>query len=169
MSVPIDRKKLLDRIEHLEKIAWRNMNVDQLVDDIESGTLDVATEPLGGVKPTGQDNYCDELRGDWSQVPDWAIRRLNFLDEVLEFERRSRAPLMNEICPKYKGDEQEMSCICVKLCLNHLCDGSCGKCNEVWVNDEIIQMINTLPYEMVMRICRDALTEWGARDGFYGK
>lgn len=93
-------------------------------------------------EPLHKDEYCEELTGDWSQVPEWAIKRLNFLEGVIEHERRSRAPLGNDTCPKFIGEDSGISCLSIKLCLPYLCDGSCGKTNEVWADDEIIAAMN---------------------------
>lgn len=77
------------------------------------------------------DSYCDELSGDWSTVPEWAIRRINFLEDVMEFNDKSRCPLMEKTCP----DVPEFSCHIVKHCYPYLCNGSCGH-NEIWVSDK---------------------------------
>jgi hypothetical protein len=81
-------------------------------------------------KPTKPDGYCDELSGNWDDVPEWAIKRLNFLEEVLSFERKMRAPLMDEPCKNHL----DISCLTVKNCYPYFCDGSCGH-NEIWVSD----------------------------------
>jgi hypothetical protein len=82
------------------------------------------------VQPKYPDGYADHLSGDWNDVPDWAIRRINFLEEVMRFWDDARCPLMNETCP----DVPEMSCHAVKHCYPYLCKGSCGH-NEIWVSD----------------------------------
>jgi hypothetical protein len=91
-----------------------------------------------------EDNYADALSGDWSEVPDWVIRRLNFLEEIAEFYDRSRCPLLDDICPRFKDDieEDQLTCRTVKHCYSHLCDCSCGKCNEIWLSDKEIKEVN---------------------------
>lgn len=81
-------------------------------------------------KPIKPDGYADELSGDWSNVPDWAIRRINFLEETMKFYDKSRCPKMHDDCP----DVPEMSCHSVKHCYPYLCRGACGH-NEIWVSD----------------------------------
>ena len=88
--------------------------------------------------PTNPDGYADYLSGNWAEVPDWAIRRINFLERVIETERRQRAPLYEETCPRFKHPSEEMSCFSVKQCYPYLCDCSCGKCNEIWLSDKEI-------------------------------
>jgi hypothetical protein len=89
------------------------------------------------VQPIKPDGYDDELSGDWNDVPEWAIRRINFLEHTIEFNDRGRCPNMDETCPVTNGHpEGDMSCQSIKHCYPYLCDGSCGKCNEIWVTDK---------------------------------
>jgi hypothetical protein len=88
-------------------------------------------------KPIDPGDYCDEMSGDWSEVPEWAIRRINFLEERSDGWERMRCPLMMETCP----DVTDMSCFSVKHCYPYLCNGSCGKSNDMWVSDEELTMI----------------------------
>ena len=85
------------------------------------------------VEPTKPDGYCDELSGDWKDVPDWAIRRINFLEEVMEFYDKSRCPRMSEPCTTSRNSD--LSCHTIKHCYPYLCNGSCGH-NEIWVSDK---------------------------------
>jgi hypothetical protein len=87
-------------------------------------------------KPMHPDGYADHLSGNWNDVPEWAIERINFLEEVAQFNERSRCPKMHENCPA----EPSLSCSSVKHCYSHICDGSCGH-NEIWVSDEEKAMI----------------------------
>lgn len=87
---------------------------------------------MGEVKPTNPDGYADHLSGNWGDVPDWAIARINFLEEQLKFKRERIAPLMYNDCPACPG----FSCDAVKNCYSYLCDGRCGSTNEIFVNDE---------------------------------
>jgi hypothetical protein len=88
-------------------------------------------EEIMTVKPVKPDRYADHLSGDWSTVPDWAVRRINFLEEVIAFNDKARCPLLEIACP----DVPELSCGAVKHCYSHLCHGACGH-NEIWVSDE---------------------------------
>ena len=88
------------------------------------------------VKPIKPDGYADHLSGDWADVPEWAINRINFLEEQIDFNDRARCPMSDELCP----DVTDMSCRAVKHCYPYLCKGSCGH-NEIWVSDEDKQLI----------------------------
>lgn len=83
------------------------------------------------IKPVKPDDYCDEMSGNWDDVPEWVIKRLNFLEEVLEFNDKMRCPLMENPCP----NEPEFSCRTIKHCYSYICNGKCGH-NEIWVSDE---------------------------------
>jgi hypothetical protein len=91
-------------------------------------------------KPIKPDGYADHLSGDWKDVPEWAIKRINFLESMLEWNDKSRCPLLDEPCPDVGGD---LSCRTVKHCYHYLCDGGCGKTNEIWVSDENLKMIRS--------------------------
>jgi hypothetical protein len=82
-------------------------------------------------KPTKPDGYADHLSGNWDAVPDWAIQRINFLEEMIELRDKMRCPKMDELCTIVA----EHSCRTVKHCYPYLCDGSCGH-NEIYVSDE---------------------------------
>lgn len=88
------------------------------------------------VKPVNPDGYADHLSGNWDDVPEWAIRRINFLEEMLEFNDRSRCPEGYNNCP----DVPDMSCHAVKHCYPYLCNGSCGH-DEIWVSNKDKQRI----------------------------
>ena len=92
----------------------------------------MVTEPI---RPYG---YSDHLSGDWRDVPEWAIKRINFLEEQLIWYDKQRCPLMEKPCP----DVEELSCRTVKHCYPYLCSGGCGH-NEIWVSDTNLKMIRT--------------------------
>jgi len=88
-------------------------------------------------KPTNPDGYADHLSGDWNDVPEWAIKRINFLEEVIETREQARCPRGANNCP----DVPEMSCSAVKHCYPHLCDGTCGKSRDLALSDREFEMI----------------------------
>ena len=92
------------------------------------------TERSKPIKPEG---YADHLSGNWDDVPEWAICRINFLEESIEFNDRSRCPEGYNTCP----DDGEMSCHIIKHCYPYICKGACGH-NEIWVSDKDKQLIN---------------------------
>ena len=100
--------------------------------------------PFTKPDPIDPGNYCDELTGDWKDVPAWAIRRINFLEDTSAFNERSRCPRGHDTCPDVGPDPDSpegYSCTCVKHCYPYLCKGGCGH-NEIWVSDaekELIQ------------------------------
>jgi hypothetical protein len=87
--------------------------------------------PFTRPDPIKPDGYADHLSGNWDEVPAWAIRRINFLEEQLERNDEQRCPLMEKDCPHVP----EMSCQAVKHCYPYLCTGECGH-NEIWVSDK---------------------------------
>ncbi len=91
--------------------------------------------PFTTPDPIDPGNYCEELSGDWNEVPAWAIRRINFLEETLAFNDRARCPKGHEDCPATVKSCDLLSCQAVKHCYSHICDGSCGH-NEIWVSDD---------------------------------
>ncbi len=103
------------------------------------------------VIPLNPDGYCDEMSGDWKDIPDWVIRRLNFLEEMIEINERHRCPLMHEICPVTKNDHEPLSCEAIKHCYPYLCDGSCNKCNEFYLFNEEVEMIRKNRSDVILR------------------
>ena len=97
-------------------------------------------------KPLVPEGYADHLSGNWDEVPEWAIRRINFLEEQLKWNDEQRCPKMHETCPKIP----EHSCHTVKHCYPYLCDGSCGH-NEIWVSDEEKEFVGDL--EEIVTFC----------------
>jgi hypothetical protein len=83
------------------------------------------------VIPIHPDGYADHLSGNWDDVPDWAIARINFLEQRWEWENKARCPQMNELCP----DVPDMSCFAVKHCFHYLCKGTCGH-DEIYVTED---------------------------------
>jgi hypothetical protein len=51
------------------------------------------------VKPIKPDGYADHLSGNWDDVPEWAINRINFLEETMEWYDKSRCPEWDNSCP----------------------------------------------------------------------
>lgn len=88
-------------------------------------------------KPTNPNGYAEKLSGDWNDVPEWAIKRINFLEGVIETREQLRCPRGANNCP----DVPEMSCVSVKHCYPYLCNGSCGKMREIWVSDEELKIL----------------------------
>jgi hypothetical protein len=80
---------------------------------------------------TPDDGWTERCSGDWAIVPEFAIRRINSLQDMLNFNDAARCPKGNQNCP----DEPDMSCGIIKHCYPYLCKGSCGH-NEIWVSDE---------------------------------
>jgi hypothetical protein len=102
------------------------------------------------IKPVKPDGYCDELSGSWEDVPEWAIRRINFLEEVREFNDKARCPLMHDTCPNVP----DMSCHSVKHCYPYLCNGACGH-NEIWVSERLsTDQINALQRIIISGVFR---------------
>jgi hypothetical protein len=91
------------------------------------------------VKPLKPDGYADHLSGNWNDVPDWAILRINFLEELLVFYDKSRCPEGDNNCLTVR----DMSCHSVKHCYPYLCDGSCGH-NEIWISDKEKQLLKNV-------------------------
>lgn len=83
------------------------------------------------VKPVRPDGYAEHLSGDWKDVPDWAIRRINFLERSQDMMEKRLAPRRHEGCP----DVPEHTCSTVKHCFPYHCSGTCGH-NEIHVTDE---------------------------------
>lgn len=86
------------------------------------------------VKPIKPGDYAPEMSGNWGTVPNWAIRRINFLEECLAVTNKQRCPMGEEPCPAAQL-EGPISCSAVKHCYSHICDGRCGH-NEIYVTDE---------------------------------
>ena len=88
------------------------------------------------------DGYCREMCGDWSEVPEWVIKRLNFMEEMLEFRENIMCPLGTEKCPDTADyPEGGMSCYVVKHCFPHICECGCGKCNTMYLFDDEIKWV----------------------------
>jgi hypothetical protein len=102
-------------------------------------TIDAILRRIPFIKPEPKDsgNYCDELSGNWDDVPAWAIRRINFLEETVESYEKSRCPKMYEDCPEQSAYDPDgrLSCSIIKHCYPYLCRGACGH-NEVWVSED---------------------------------
>jgi len=126
------RGKLIWYCIHEFASRWACINIDSDVIDSPRYYSTLATALLAEkTKPTCPDGYADHLSGDWVDVPEWAIERINFLEEVIKFNDKSRCARMDEDCPDCPG----MSCRAVKRCYPYHCHGSCGY-NEIWVSDE---------------------------------
>ena len=87
--------------------------------------------PFTRPDPIRPDEYAEHLSGNWDDVPAWAIRRINFLEEQMQRNDKRLCPEWENTCP----DCQEYSCHIVKHCYPYLCSGSCGH-NEIWVCDK---------------------------------
>lgn len=125
----------IKRIIHLDPY-WNDGNWV----DVGSGLCfkeDYVKEYFGKIKPIQPDGYADHLSGNWDDVPEWAIRRINFLEEMIIRNDKQRCPLMEKNCPEVP----EHSCNIVKHCYPYLCTGLCGH-NEIWVSDEDKKKIN---------------------------
>lgn len=86
--------------------------------------------------------YCKELSGDCSVLPEWVIKRLNFLEEMLEFRENIMCPLGTEKCPDTADyPNGGISCYAVKHCFPYLCECGCGKCNTMYLVEDEIKMI----------------------------
>jgi hypothetical protein len=92
------------------------------------------------VKPIKPEGYTDHLSGNWDDVPEWAIARINFLEEQMVLNDKRRCYKYDGICPNV-GD---MSCHSVKHCYPYLCNGECGS-NEMWVTDNQKGLLNLHP------------------------
>jgi hypothetical protein len=90
-------------------------------------------------KPIKPDGYADHLSGDWKDVPEWAIERINFLEEVFERFDNQVCPKMNNPCP----DCPEESCHTIKHCYPYLCNGGCGH-NEMYVSEKEKEILREL-------------------------
>jgi hypothetical protein len=97
-------------------------------------------KPVKKVTPIVPEGYADHLSGNWDDVPDWAISRINFLEEQLKRNDEMRCPLMGKTCPK----DGEHSCHTIKHCYPYICDGSCGH-NEVWISDNQKGLLTLYP------------------------
>jgi len=97
-------------------------------------------KPVKKVIPLAPEGYAKHLSGNWDDVPDWAIARINFLEEQMKWNDEVRCPLMEKDCPNVP----EMSCHSVKHCYSYLCNGSCGH-NEMWVSDNQKGLLNLHP------------------------
>jgi len=87
-------------------------------------------------KPIKPDGYAKHLSGDWNDVPEWAIKRINFLEEMLDYNDKQRCPLMEKSCPAV-GD---LSCHTIKHCYPYLCNGVCGH-DEIYVSERMKTLI----------------------------
>lgn len=91
------------------------------------------------------EGYCQEMCGEWADVPEWTVKRLNFLEEMVEFREHEMCPLGTEKCPATMDyPEGSASCSTVKHCFPYLCDCSCGKCNTMYLFDDEIKAIQNL-------------------------
>lgn len=88
------------------------------------------------LKPLFPEGYASELSGNWGDVPEWAIARINFLELTAIVREKQRCPRGDKDCPS----EPTMSCSAIKHCYPHICDGSCGH-NEIWVSNEEKQIL----------------------------
>lgn len=104
------------------------------------GKVPLKQSQIKNVKPIKPDGYASELSGNWDDVPEWAVRRINFLEETIEWNDKMRCPRMNEVCPDYM-----FSCRTIKHCYPHLCNGVCGH-NEIWVSDEEKQHLERIRF-----------------------
>lgn len=91
------------------------------------------------VKPLKPEGYTESLSGDWNEVPDWATRRINFLEEMLDLHDKQRCPKLDSNCTEVSG----LSCRTVKHCYPYLCNGSCGH-NEIWITDKAKKVLRDL-------------------------
>ena len=126
------RGKLIWYCIHDFQSKWACINIDH--DEISAQRYyNSLKEALLAEKTklTNPDGYADHISGNQDDVPEWAIERINFLEEVRKFDDKSRCPHMHENCPK----NPDISCHAIKHCYPYLCDGSCGH-NEIYVSDE---------------------------------
>lgn len=91
-------------------------------------------------KPLVPEGYASHLSGNWNEVPNWAIARINFLEEQLKRNDEARCPLMEKICPA----DSIFSCYSIKHCYPYICNGECGH-NEMWVSDNQKRLLNLHP------------------------
>lgn len=82
--------------------------------------------------------YTAELEGDWTQIPEWAIKRMNYLENCLVDAEKRLSPLMDKPCP---ADPGKLSCSANKHCFPGMCDGSCGKTHEIWVTQAELEAL----------------------------
>lgn len=123
-----------------ELIGFQIFAKPELVRKIRSQKLESELGIFKKVKPAITEGYADHLSGNWDDVPDWAIARINFLEEQMKWNDEARCPLMEKDCPNVP----EMSCHSVKHCYPYLCNGSCGH-NEMWVSDNQKGLLNLHP------------------------
>lgn len=89
----------------------------------------------GKVIPLKPEGYTERLSGNWNDVPEWAVLRINFLEEQLErLEKRLAPHRHDKDCPDI-GSVDPLTCSTVKHCYPYLCHGGCGH-NEIHVTDE---------------------------------
>lgn len=89
----------------------------------------------GKVIPVKPEGYTERLSGNWNDVPEWTVRRINFLEEQLELLEKRLAPHRHDKnCPDI-GDVDPLDCSTVKHCYPYLCHGGCGH-DEIHVTDE---------------------------------
>ena len=127
------RHKLIWYCIHDGQSKWACINIDHDVIGARPVYYSTLKEALLAekTKPTDPNGYADHISGNWEDVPEWAIERINFLEECAKFNEKSRCPKTKEDCPAHP----DLSCSAVKHCYPYLCNGSCGH-NEMWVDDD---------------------------------
>jgi hypothetical protein len=63
-----------------EMIGFQIFAKPQLAQKIRSRKLELEMGIFKKVTPIKPDGYADHLSGNWNNVPDWVIARINFLE-----------------------------------------------------------------------------------------